>query len=152
MFKKPLLWLPLVVALVFVIGITWLIGSDSNAGALHSPRTVSNVAQQDNAGPISLNGTWTQTSGAANITMTATITSGKISVGMSGPVSGSYWQGSFDTLLTKSTSFTVTSTSDGDPQLAAAGDKLFTYNNGDLSFEFTMLGQTSTVHLQRSSE
>lgn len=154
MFKKPfVVWLPLVVAVFAVIGITWLIGSDSNAGALQSPHTVSNVVQQDNAGPLTTSGTWNQTSGMPGVTMTASISDDKISIFMdSAVVSGSYWQGSFDTGLTKSTQFNVISASDGDPQFAKAGDKIFTYDNGDLSFTFSMLGHTNTVHLKRSSE
>jgi hypothetical protein len=112
------------------------------------PRGISAVA---NVQPVNLVGTWNQKSGDGGVTMTATITSdGKISIGMSSDViSGAYWAGTFKT---SSTDGQIVSKADGDPQLSQDTTKTFTYKDGDLSFEFSMLGNSATVHLQRSAE
>jgi hypothetical protein len=66
---------------------------------------------------------------------------------------GTFWDGTFDTSSTLD-SFTVVS----DPDLehlntsilgSSEDSKEFTYKNGDLSFQFSMLGLNTTVHLSK---
>jgi hypothetical protein len=93
-------------------------------------------------------------------TMTAIITDGKISIDIDlvgQNTTGLYWSGSFDTRVRTNSVFNINSTGDRalmDAKLFASQDanKIFSYKNGDLSFQFSMLGMTSTVHLSRSSE
>jgi len=68
-----------------------------------------------------------------------------------------YWLGSFESNRTPKSSFVTTSQADQDAlSMSIFGSrdstKKFTYNRGDLSFKFTMLGSTSTVHLQKHRE
>jgi hypothetical protein len=107
---------------------------------------------------VNMNGTWTQTSGLSGTTMTGTISDGSISIQLSdGDTSGLYWKGTFpvDTIL--SDGFTVTSAGDTtalSSSIFASQDstKVFTYKDGSLNFSFSILGTTTTVHLQRSAE
>jgi hypothetical protein len=90
--------------------------------------------------------------------MTATIDSGNIHIDLStGDTSGIYWIGTFPVEKILSDGFTVTSAGDTqamESDLFASQDstKTFTYKNGVLSFQFSILGTTRTVHLQRSAE
>lgn len=109
--------------------------------------------------PVQLIGTWNQTSGMPGTTMTAVVSPEKIEifVVMVGQnTSGLYWSGTLDTIVRMGPEFTLNST--GDTKLMATklfasqdGSKTFTYKDGELSFQFSMLGVTSTVHLTRSS-
>jgi hypothetical protein len=77
--------------------------------------------------------------------------------GRDGNTGGVFWMGSFDTSDKRSQTFTVTSMPDPDAKKAlqnslfgsSEGTKKFTYDNGDLSFEFSMMGAESTVHMTR---
>lgn len=155
MYKKAFAVLAL--AIVVAAGLFISMNHKSNTIAVHKVSSVS--VAQDESGPVSLDGTWTQSSsGIPGIKMTATISDNKISIGMNtGSDTGTYWIGSFDTLLTKSQSFTVTSTGDvsameGDLLASQDSSKVFTYKNGYLSFPFSIMGVNTTVHLQRSSQ
>lgn len=103
--------------------------------------------------PVTLDGKWEQTSGMNGVVMTATIADGKIQIDMAmSNVSGLYWAGTFDA---NSASITIVSKADtnalADDMLASeATSKTFTYKDGDLSYQFSILGMTSTVHLSRS--
>lgn len=132
-----------------IFGGTYLV-TNHNASA-------ATVASQDMAKPVSLTGTWVQTSnGIPNVTMTATITQNEISIEMGlTNVSGLYWAGTFDTSPRYERQFSVTSIGDasmmdGKMLSSQSKSKNFAYNNGDLSFEFQMLGLETTVHLKRS--
>lgn len=112
------------------------------------------------ASMVDMNGTWTQTaSGFTTITMTATISDGEISIDEQdgSNLSGLYWKGTFPVSTILSDGFSVTSAGDTDAMnasLLASLDKTktFSYKDGDLTFSFSMVGMTTTVHLQRSSE
>lgn len=107
------------------------------------------------SGPVVMTGTWTQTSGISDITMTATITNDRIDVKMdTGDTSGDYWVGSFKS-SNRSTSFTVQSTADTsamefDILASQDANKTFTYNDGDLSFPMSIMGVSTIVHMTRS--
>lgn len=147
------LWIPmsLLVALVLFVG-GFVLVSDQTRNS--DPRGVVPAAA---ASPVSMIGTWTQTN-TEGTTATAVISNGKISIQISdGDTSGLYWTGTFPVSSITSQSFSVTSTGDTaemETSLLAseAKTKTFTYNNGVLSYEFSILGTTTTIHLQRSSE
>lgn len=155
MYKKA--FAVLVLAIVVAAGL--FISTNHKSSTISAHKVVSVSVAQDESGPVSLNGTWTQSSsGIPDIKMTASVSDDRISITMNtGSDSGTYWVGSFDTLLTKSQSFTVTSAGDVsamESDLLASQDssKVFTYKNGDLSFPFSIMGVSTTVHLQRSSQ
>lgn len=109
-----------------------------------------------------MNGTWNQTSGMDGVDMTADIEDGTITVTMHlKDESGVYWIGSFEGGSIDNTPNTGVLVSQGDVHAMAnlllasqASTKEFTFNSKthDLSFQFSMLGATSTVHMSRSSE
>lgn len=100
--------------------------------------------------PIDLSGTWHQTPNDSALTnMTAEITPNHIQIMLySDVVNGSYWDGTFDTSNVKTDSFKVTSISI-ESTLSQDKTKIFTYQNGILSYEFKMLGKAYIVHLSR---
>lgn len=115
-----------------------------------------------NTKPVSLVGDWHQTKGMPGVTMRAEISGDGIQVNLHfdrDNVGGIFWMGSFDTSDQRSQSFTVTSLVDPDGQkvldssLFATSEhtKKFTYKDGDLSFEFSMMGVESIVHLSRGA-
>lgn len=100
-------------------------------------------------------GDWHQTgTGISGTTMAATVTEGAIQITLTmGDTSGIYWLGTLETWNT-SNSFTTVSLGDQDAMMLdifASTDpaKTFTYENGDLSYEFSILGTTTTVHLSK---
>jgi hypothetical protein len=113
--------------------------------------------------PVSLVGTWKQTKGMPGVTMTAEVSGDGIQINMHfdrDNIGGVYWMGSFDTSDKTAQTFTVTSLPDPDAQKALAGSmfgssektKKFHYDNGDLTFEFSMMGAESTVHMARGKQ
>jgi hypothetical protein len=109
--------------------------------------------------PVSLVGKWVQTNGTGDILAEATISDvGSVQIDLKTRDSSSiYWMGSFDTTKDASKPFTVVSLADPDAQKAMAKSlfgsqdktKELAYENGELSYEFTMMGTTSTVRLTR---
>jgi hypothetical protein len=118
------------------------------------------------AKPISLVGTWHQTEGMPGVTMTAEISGDGIQVNMEiksqeGDEHGTFWMGSFDTSDKFGDHFVVTSLPDPDAKKAMKGSlfgddaessKKYTYDHGDLSFEFSMMGIESTVHMSKGDK
>lgn len=113
---------------------------------------------------LSLNGHWKQTkSGIPGVVMDATIENDTIQVNITMPsnessrsdVSGLYWTGTFNTGGDNLSPFSVTSVGDTgamDEAMFGSQDssKVFYYNNGVLSFPFSMMGVSTTVELSRS--
>lgn len=110
--------------------------------------------------PVSLVGNWKQTKGMPGVTMTAEVSGDSIQINMRfdrDDMTGIFWMGSFDASDQTATKFTVTSLPDPDARKALAGSlfgssektKKFHYDDGDLSFEFSMMGVESTVHMTR---
>jgi hypothetical protein len=114
--------------------------------------------------PVSLVGTWHQSKGMPGVTMTAEVSGDGIQINMHfdrDNMGGVFWMGSFDTSDKTGQTFTVTSMPDPDAKKAlkdslfgdsAEKTKDFKYDNGDLSFEFSMMGVESTVHLSRGAK
>ena len=105
--------------------------------------------------PSSLVGEWRQVNSNPNGWMTASISGESIQVNLVSRDSSSiFWLGSFDTNRTPIGKFKVVSLGDQDAMklmIAASSEskKTFTYNNGDLSFEFSALGSSTTVHMKK---
>lgn len=98
---------------------------------------------------VNLNGTWHQSSNDTSpVDMTADVVDGHIEIFMaSSVVDGLYWSGTFVSDI-NSNPATVVSVADKD-ELSQDPTKTFTYKNGELSYSFTMLGVTDTIHLSR---
>lgn len=106
--------------------------------------------------PKTLVGTWHQTNKVDGIIMQASVNSDDtIQVNLKTRDSSSiYWMGSFDSQRDPQSSFDVHSQANSDAlEMSIFGSqdptKTFKYNRGDLSFKFTMMGTTSTIHLQK---
>ena len=104
---------------------------------------------------VDLTGNWVQVNAQSETVQTATITEGSIEVYWVTPdMKSLYWAGTVVTPADSSQSFTwdsVNDTSKTASALMASGDetKAFAYENGELSYEVTALGQTVTVRLAR---
>lgn len=109
----------------------------------------SGSSASQNTTVVNLNGTWHQSlNDTTKVDMTADVTNGHIEIMMSSTaIDGLYWSGSFDSNVI-SNSYNVVSVSD-QQGLSQDKTKIFTYKNGVLSYEFTMLGQSQTVHLSQ---
>lgn len=102
---------------------------------------------------INWEGTWTQSDDSDAFTAVATINNGVINIKLNSP-SGSalYWSGTWPALPTGDTQ-TITSVGDRDvldSSILGSQDatKTFTYKKGVLSYQFTALGVTQTIHLK----
>lgn len=110
--------------------------------------------------PKTLVGRWVQSNDLDNdVIMKATVSKGNtIQVNMQARDSTSiYWLGSFKSNKNPRSSFNVISRGDQDAMSMSIfgsvdSTKRFKYKNGDLSFEFSMLGTTSTVHLKKQPD
>lgn len=135
-----------VIAAITGGGIYTVVSSSDASGSTSTPKA-----------PATLIGNWHQTDGAEGILMNAEISAGSIQINMQPRDSKSssvYWMGTFDT--DKNSTGLWSTVSKADPDAAAKSlfgsldkTKEFTYKSGDLSFEFTMMGTTSTVHLSK---
>ena len=105
--------------------------------------------------PSSLIGEWYQVNKNPNGWLTASISGESIQVNLRGRGSSSiFWMGSFDTSKKPIGKFNVVSLGDQDAmkwKIAASDEskKTFTYNNGDLSFEFSALGSSTIIHMHK---
>jgi len=113
--------------------------------------------------PKTLVGTWYQTNTLdSGVVMVAEVHSGgAIQVSMKTRDSSSiYWMCSFESYKNPRSNFKITSQADPDAQKILAGSifgsqdtsKRFAYKNGELSFDFTMTGTTSTIRLRKPYE
>jgi len=97
---------------------------------------------------VDLTGTWHQ-SDDGEMRMTADISNGHIEIMLhSNAISGLYWGGSFLPGDTTRSTFDITSNAD-EIGLSQNPTKIFKYKDGQLSYEFTMLGKTRLIHLTR---
>lgn len=106
--------------------------------------------------PADLNGHWHQTkSGIPRAVMSADINNGKIEIAVKmGDTGGLYWVGTFDAGRNPSNTFMTDSIGDRDvmdTEMFASQDssKMFTYKDGDLSYDYSILGIPTTVHLSK---
>jgi hypothetical protein len=99
-------------------------------------------------------------SGIPNTEMSATVSDGAINIQLrlgpasdDDPVTGIFWDGTFDTTQTGD-SFNVVSRPDKnvlDMSMLASSEttKKFAYNRGDLSFQFSIMGASTIVHMSK---
>lgn len=106
--------------------------------------------------PASLLGNWHQVkSGIPDAKMAANITDDKIVISLTmGDTTGTFWAGTFDTSKNGSQSFTITSVGDrnalaGSMYASSEKTKWFKYSDGDLSFQFSIMGVSTIVHLSK---
>lgn len=106
--------------------------------------------------PTSLKGNWRQIdSGIPKAVMSAVISDNKIEITLHmEDTLGIFWTGTFDTSKNSSETFMVISEGDQDvlaKSLYGSNEKTkkFSYKNGDLSYEFSILGVSTTVHLSK---
>jgi hypothetical protein len=111
----------------------------------------------DNKNPSSLIGEWHQVNKNPDGYMTASIDGDSIQVNLRGRDSSAiFWLGTFAGTHRPVGKFKVVSLRDQDAtkyNIASSPDKTktFTYKNGDLSFDFSTLGSTTTVHLHKTN-
>ena len=109
--------------------------------------------------PLDLAGTWKSIDGEAsgNNYQQAVITADTISIDWIDEAEGTamvYWVGTFDAPTEPGDTWKWTSVRDAaatDTALLASSDdtKQFEYKNGQLSYELTMMGETTTLHLEK---
>lgn len=130
--------------------------AELSAHPTESTATPSPTPSDPPAEPLNLVGEWIQVDGNSEESYhTATITSDTITITWVMPdFSMIYWAGSYIPPETEETSYTWESM--GDPEkmeqsLLASNDetKVFTYQNGKLSYELTALGKTTTIYLEQ---
>ena len=133
MFKKISV---LVLLLISVVSLT-------SCGSSSKPKTASV--------PFSWNGSWSTNPSF----MSAIITDDVIKINIVDNGSTSlYWKGSWPTATTASDGAQLVSNADTEALAASimgsqSSKKTFTYADHELTFEFTMLGTTKTVHLKK---
>lgn len=136
-----------------------------SAAALTSislPTACGGSSDSDSKAPKSFVGDWYQTNSSDDgVYMTASVSANdSIQITMKTRDSSAvYWMGSFQVSDKKtSDSFKLESKADPDAQKwmddsifgSQDDSKVFTYKNGDLSYEFTMVGVTKTIHLAKA--
>lgn len=146
--RKSLVYRVITVVFVIAFGsLSWYAydGSDTASGqsSKEVPVTVPSMI-----------GTWKQSnSDTGDILAQAEITAGSIQINLKTRDSSDiYWLGSFDTDTDPAVLSEVTSLGDSDAMansLFGSQDKTkkFAYDNGELTYKFTMLGTTKTVRL-----
>jgi len=106
--------------------------------------------------PTTLIGHWHQTkSGMPKAVMSADISEDSIKITLNmGDTNGLYWLGTFDTTQNPASKFEIHSVGNRDEMdlsiyASQQKTKQFHYDNGDLSYEFSMLGVNTTVHMSK---
>lgn len=124
------------IALAIFIGFAGFKANASNTPSTPTSPTTS----------IDLSGSWHQVPNDSTPTnMTAEISANHIQVMLySSTVNGLYWDGTFNA----NNSSKIVSIAD-EKALSQDSTKTFHYENGVLSYDFTMLGKNYTVHLSR---
>ena len=110
----------------------------------------------DTPAAVSLEGHWHQTqSDMPNVIMDADISNGSILIRMDWVSHGSgvYWAGTFDSTYSGSHQVSSVDSDLLSGSIFASRDdsKEFTYQDGELSYYFTMLGRTTTVRLAKGA-
>lgn len=122
------------------------------------PQEAEQVASSEQAAPLDLSGSWKQTnSNSSDAWMEAEISESSISVDWvtdNGDTRSIYWVGSYEPPTTAGDSYSWDSandTSQTENALLASDSeaKAFDYSNGELSFEVTMMGTTTTVRMEK---
>jgi hypothetical protein len=105
--------------------------------------------------PVTLDGAWTESSND-DVKFVATITDNRIEMTIDSEDSSSlYWKGTFpESGVTASEGMKITSKADEEALAESftgsqAKSKVFTYEDGTLDFEFTIMGTTRVIHLKK---
>lgn len=146
---------------VVILSMTACGGSDSSESTdpvtvNSEPNTSDPVTQEKDEDAVTLDGEW-RSETKDGTTMVAVITGNHIQMTLdSEDLSSLYWKGTFPESGDAATEG-MTITSEADTEALAqsitgsqAESKDFTYEDGTLDFEFTVLGSTRTVHLKKS--
>lgn len=105
--------------------------------------------------PVSLVGEWHQVNSDPSGWMTASISGESIQVNLKGRDSSSvFWMGTFDTHKRTASKYKVVSLGDQDAMrwmitASSESKKTFTYDHGVLSFQFSALGSSTTIHMTK---
>lgn len=143
--------------LVFAI-LASFVGLYDVVNGIGSPHGVSSAAAASNISTSSnsLQGEYHQVqSGLPKAVMAATISDNKIEITLTmQDTTGLFWEGTFDTNSVTSQPFKMTSYGDLkllDASLYGSSEKTkeFFYDYGDLSFQFSIMGVSTTVHLSK---
>ncbi|MGM7696729.1 hypothetical protein [Microbacterium sp. A84] len=153
------LYKPTVTASIALLAILGLGMAGCSSSAESTPKDSDEQSQEADVveeapEPVDLVGEWKQmNSNSADSFQTATITVDVIEVFWNAPDSKSlYWSGTIEVPEDGSETFSwdsVNDTTKTDSALLASGDttKTFTYDDGEISYEVTALGTTTTVRL-----
>lgn len=107
--------------------------------------------------PSSFVGEWHQVNSNPAGWMTASISGESIQVNLRTRDSSSiFWMGTFDTSKKPVGKFEIVSLGDQDAMkwkilASTESKKTFVYDNGDLSFDFSMAGTSTVVHLKKEA-
>ena len=143
--------------LVFAI-LASFVGLYDVVNGFGTPHGVSSAAAASNISTASnsLQGEYHQTqSGLPKAIMSAVITENKIEITLTmQDTTGLFWSGTFDTDAVTSKPFKTTSFGDQkllDASMYGSSEKTkeFSYDNGDLSYQFSIMGVFTTVHLSK---
>lgn len=144
---RPLMFIAALLVILAPILVFFMVNGKESSEASPKPENI----------PTSLIGEWRQTSGGIDgVLMTASVSPGSIQINMESRDSSSiYWLGTFDTDKNPNTSFKTESIGDSDAMsMSIFGSqdktKLFSYENGKISYKFTMLKTTTTVYLAKA--
>lgn len=148
MFRKIMLGI-IGIALIAFVAIVAGCGTSSSSAATRT--SVASLSTSSN-----VNGQYHQNNtGIKGVTMTADISDGVIKVTMNmNDTSGIFWDGTFNTPRDISGPVTITSapntkTLKYDLYASNEKSKQFAYNNGDLSFQFSIMGVSTIVHMSK---
>ena len=121
-----------------------------------TPDTTGEAVANEPATPPDLTGTWVQVNSSSEDSyQEATITEDTITINWVSPDSKAlYWAGTFEAPTTADEPYTWDSVNDTEQTataLLASGDetKTFTYQDGQISYDATALGVTTTVRLEK---
>ena len=142
----------LLYAAAFFAGLSMVLtGCGSSASTKAATVKVQAAPQEFN-----LIGHWSETSGPDGVKFTADIYADSIQINSQyGTAGGIFWLGSFEPSGVGVVG-TVSSLADQDAlanQIFASNEtvKVFTYTNGELTFDYSIMGVHSTIHMSRSN-
>lgn len=135
-------------------------GNSKDAAAAEPSTSFSRVSDTQNNPnipiPSSMIGDWHQvSSGLPKAVMNASITESKIEITLTMQnTTGIFWTGTFDTSQSTDKPFATVSKGDVEAmtmEMYASSEKtkLFTYKDGELSFQFSIMGVSTTVFLSK---
>lgn len=142
--------------IIFAVLATMFAVYDITVGPLSSTSNASAAEPSGSCCFMSMVGDWHQTSnGIPNTVMNASITEDKIEITLTmRNMTGVFWTGTFDTTQDAVKSFKTVSEGNVEmmkTELYASSERIkeFSYENGDLSYQFSIGVVSTTVHLSK---